>query len=412
MRVVVSTESRLVRTPDGRVWTMYVPGYGFWQRYLSAFDEVRVMARVATQDSVPEGMVRVDGPQVDVHALPHYLGSRQYLRQRRRIGHAVAAAAGPSDAVIVRAPSAFGSLLARDRRRQGLPYALEVIGDPYDVLGPGVLSHPLRPLLRQKFSTQLRRDCRSAAAVSYVTEQHLQSRYPAAPDAVTAAISTIDLPPTAFVAAPRPVARCRTAEAQLVSVGTLDQLYKGIDCLILAVARLAASGVRVRLTHLGGGRYQPDLERLAAAHGVTEQVTFAGWVAPGEPLHARLDEADVIVMPSRTEGLPKALIEGMARALPALGTRVGGIPELLPPDDLVEPNSPDALAEAVRRMIGDPERMASASGRNLDRARRYSRDVLTPRRADFYRSVREATESAIRGMTRPAPAGPQPARRR
>ncbi|TDC66491.1 glycosyltransferase [Micromonospora sp. KC207] len=392
MRVVVTTEYRYAMTPDGRVWTTHAHGYDIWRRYLTAFDEVRVVARVAAAPQEPKTALRVDGPGVTVHPVPHYVGPQQYLRQRVPIGRAMATAAERDDAVILRVPSALGSLLAGVRRRHGLPYALEVVGDPYDVLAPGVVRHPLRPLLRQRFATRLRRECGSAVAVSYVTADYLQARYPAAPHAPTANVSSIDLPPEAFAPGPRAVRAGSGRGHTLISIGTLDQLYKGVDTLVEAVAVLVSSGVDVRLVHAGDGRFAGHLKGLAGARGVADRVTFAGWVAPGAPLRARLDAADLAVMPSRTEGLPRALIEAMARALPAIGTAVGGIPELLSPEDLVRPDDPDALAGAIAGMLADPDRMTVASARNLARARRYSRDFLEPRRHAFYQSVREATD--------------------
>jgi phosphatidylinositol alpha-1,6-mannosyltransferase len=389
MRVVVTSEARFSRTPDGAVWTVDGPDHGFWTRYLSAFDRVRLVARVRDVDQVDDGARRVDGDGVVVWPIAHYIGPRQYLSVRRAIGAAVRSAAAGEDAVILRVPSAIGTLLADERDRRYLPYGLEVVADPYDVFAPGVIRHPLRPMLRRRFAARLRRECGSAVAASYVTESYLQSRYPAKPGVPTMAASSIDLPPTAFVT------RARTgrpgAEPTLVAVGTMDQLYKGIDTLIEAVARLASGGVGVRLAHIGTGRFQPHLERLAARRGVGDRVRFLGWCPPGEPLARQLDAADLFVMPSRTEGLPRALIEAMARAVPAVATRVGGIPELLPPEDLVPPDDPAALAEAIGRMLADPERLAAASARNLAQAQKYSRDALVPRREAFYRAVRQAT---------------------
>ncbi|MFI7432035.1 glycosyltransferase family 4 protein [Micromonospora haikouensis] len=388
MRVVVTSEARFQRTPDGAVWTPDGPDHGFWTRYLSAFDEVRVAARTEQTDRVGELARRVDGPGVQVWPVPYYVGPRQYLAARRAVAEAVGRAADDGDAVILRVPSAIGSLLAARRGRRGLPYALEVVADPYDVFAPGTLDHPLRPLLRRRFAGRLRRQCATAVAVSYVTESYLQSRYPAAPGAPTTAASSIELPGSAFVPRPRTVTGPAAAQWTLVTVGTMDQLYKGVDTLIEAVARLAAGGLPVRLTHIGTGRFQPHLEALARRHGVADRVTFHGWCPPGEPLHRQLDAADLFVMPSRTEGLPRALVEAMARALPALGTRVGGIPELLAPSDLVRPGDPVALATAVADLLADAARMTAASARNLARAREFATTELTPRRTAFYQEVR------------------------
>jgi glycosyltransferase involved in cell wall biosynthesis len=110
-------------------------------------------------------------------------------------------------------------------------------------------------------------------------------------------------------------------------------------------------------------------------------------------VRAALDHADLFVLPSRTEGLPRAMIEAMARALPCIGSTVGGIPELLPPEDLVPPGDAAALARKIREVVCDPDRMARMSARNLEQARQYREDALSGRRIAFYQRVREVTEA-------------------
>ncbi|RKR91332.1 glycosyltransferase involved in cell wall biosynthesis [Micromonospora pisi] len=397
MRVVVTTETRFSRAPDGSVWTQDGPAYPFFSRYLAAFDTVRVVARLRHVDTPAGNAHRVDGPGVELWPLPHYVGPRQYLASWRSIRQAVRAAAQPGDAVILRVPSPTGAMLAGWRERQRLPYAIEVVGDPYDVFAPGVVEHPLRPFLRQWGTTRLRHLCRSAGAVAYVTERHLQSRYPSRPDALSVAYSSVDLPAEAFVPAPRRVDRA-PRPGTLISIGSLDQLYKGIDTLIEALARIAADGEAPRLVHLGDGRFRPQLERLVVEAGLADRVTFVGTVPAGPAVRKHLDAADLVVVPSRTEGLPRVLIEAMARGLPALGSNVGGIPELLGAEDMVPPNDPFVLAAAIRHFLADPARLTAASARNLARAQDYSVASLRPRRDDFYRTVRDTA-------TRRVPAG-------
>ncbi|WP_409073702.1 glycosyltransferase [Micromonospora chalcea] len=401
MRVVVTSESRFTRTPDGAVWVEAGPDNSIWRRYLVAFDRVRVAARVRDVDRRPEAAARVDGDGVEVWALPYYVGPRGYLLGRRAIAAAVSAAAEPADAVVLRVPSPIGSLLARARSRARLPYALEVIGDPYDVLAPGVVRHPLRPLLRTLSTRTLRGQCREAAAVAYETERRLQRRYPTLPTTPTAGISSVDLPPAAFVPRARPVRRLPD-EATVVSVGSLEQLYKGIDTLISALALMPADGPRARLVHVGVGAYRPHLERLADRSGVADRLRFTGPLPDADAVRRQLDAADLFVMPSRTEGLPRALIEAMARALPAIGSTAGGIPELLDPECLVPPDDPAALAAAVTAMLADPRRLADASARNLRRAHDFSAETLDARRASFYRTVAETAAGRVGGRV-PAP---------
>ncbi|MGW4498546.1 glycosyltransferase family 4 protein [Micromonospora sp. NPDC004336] len=391
MRVLVAVEARFIRTPDGAVWTREGPAYGFFTRYLSAFTEVVVIARVADAASVAPDSHRVDGPRVVVRQIPHYLGPWQYARRRASVVRALRGAEDPHAVLVLRAPTVLGSLLAAARRRAGLPYAVEVMADPDTVYAPGVVDHPLRPWLRWRHTTSLRHQCRTAIGVAYVTERYLQRRYPAGPDAVTAAYSSVEMPPEAFVAAPPPPAR--RSEYVVVSVGSLEMLYKGIDTLTEALARLVTTGLPVRCVHVGTGRQQARLEQLADRLGVRHRIEFVGSVSAGAKVRQYLDQADVFAMPSRTEGLPKALVEAMARGLPAVGTSVGGIPELLAEEDIVPPDDPAALARAIGRLLGEPARRAEASARNLARSRDFSQESLARRRDAFYSALRDAVTS-------------------
>jgi phosphatidylinositol alpha-1,6-mannosyltransferase len=378
------------------VWTLEAFPSSFWDRYTAVFDSVRVVARVLDVATVPAGATRVDSSAVSVHAVPHYLGPAQFLRRRRAVVRSLAQAVRPDDAVLLRVPSTLGSLLADLLEPRDHPVSLEVVGDPHDVFGPGAVRHPLRPLLRRWFVSRLRRQCRRAAAVAYVTERSLQRRYPAGPDAVTTSYSSIDLRDDAFAPQPRPAGQ---APWTLVSVGSLEQLYKGTDVLIDAVAQLVASGLDVTYEHVGDGRHRPELEHRARALGLADRVRLLGALPAGAQVREVLDRADVFVLPSRTEGLPRALIEAMARGLPAVGSTAGGIPELLPGADLVPPGDASALARRLRALLLDPVQRESSAARNLAHARTYASGVLGPRRTAFYEAVRDRTARYVRDST-------------
>jgi glycosyltransferase involved in cell wall biosynthesis len=358
---------------------------------------VREVARV------PETWQRADGDGVSFAALPCYIGPLQYLRQRRRLTGAALAAVGPADAVIFRAPSAIAARIEPALRRAGRPYGVEVLGDPYDVFAPGAVRHPLRPFFRWWFPRQLRRLCTGAAATGYVTERALQRRYPPAPQSFTTSYSDVELAEGTFATEPRtPRSEGRLT---LVSVGSLAQMYKAPDVQIDAAARLVKEGLDLRLVLVGDGRHRSELEARAAALGMTERVVFRGQLTAGAAVRAELNAADVFLMPSRTEGMPRAMIEAMARGLPCIGSTMGGIPELLPPEDMASPGDVAALAAVIRAVVTDPERMARMSARNLSRAQAYREDELRARRTGFYRALREYTEawSAQAGMTADAP---------
>jgi glycosyltransferase involved in cell wall biosynthesis len=127
-----------------------------------------------------------------------------------------------------------------------------------------------------------------------------------------------------------------------------------------------------------------------------ERVCFRGQLTAGNAVRAELDRADLFILPSHQEGLPRAMVEAMARALPCIGSTVGGIPELLPHEDLVPPGDVAALASKIREVVTNPERMTRMSARNLEKAKEYTDEVLYEQRNEFYHYVREITEDWLK----------------
>ncbi|MBW2135161.1 MAG: glycosyltransferase family 4 protein [Deltaproteobacteria bacterium] len=283
----------------------------------------------------------------------------------------------------------------QELRNQNRPFAVEVIADPYDTFSPGAIKHCLRPLLRWWAPLQLRRLCREANGALYVTSQALQRRYPC--PAYSVGVSDVELSDGAFVSTPRPPPS--TLEPfTLIQVGSLNQLYKGPDILIDAVSKCASAGLDIHLVIVGDGKHRLDLEARAAMQGLGNRVRFLGRLPAGKAVRFQLDQADLFVMPSRMEGLPRALLEAMARALPCIASRVGGIPELLAPEDLFPPNDVDALARKIYEVAIDPERQALMSARNLKKAKEYHIDILLPKRIAFYRHIKEMTSEWLQNQ--------------
>ena len=392
MKVVVTLEHRFDRTPDGAVWTLVGFAYPFWTRYLEVFDGVRVVARVRDVPNVPPDWKQADGEGVSFAAIPYYIGPWQYLLKAWEVGRGARNAVNSKDAVILRVPSTIASPIQSMLRQTGHPYAVEVVGDPYDVFAPGSLKHPLRPFFRWSSPRTLRQHCREAAAAAYVTKHALQERYPCRN--LSVGVSDVDIPERTRVSSSRQARQQGTVN--VIFVGTMAQLYKAPDVLIDAVAACVKEGLDLKLSLIGDGKHRSELEARARSLGLGERVSFLGQLAGGDAVMAQLDRADLFVLPSHQEGLPRAMVEAMARGLPCIGSTVGGIPELLPPEDMVSPGNVTALATKIGEVITDPERMARMSARNLQIAKEYGDEILQKQRIAFYREVREITENWLR----------------
>ena len=389
MKVVVSLEYRFDRTPDGKVWTQTTFPYSFWTRYLEVFDRVSVVARTRDVPSVPSDWQRADGEGVSFAPIPYYIGPWQYLRKARQVKQAARNAVGPDDAVILRLSSQIASCIQPMLRKFRHPYGVEIVADPYDVFAPGSIKHPLRPLFRWWFPRGLRRECQEACAAAYVTKEALQKRYPC-PN-LSIGVSDVEILEDSLVAVPRPL-RGKTGIFRLLFVGSLAQLYKAPNILIEAVAICIREGLDLKLIMVGDGQYRTELEEQAKRLGLGERISFLRQLPSGDAVRTQFDRADLFVLASRTEGLPRALLEAMARGLPCVATRVGGIPELLDDGVLCEGGSVTQLVDRIGAILNGTVDANEQAARNLRRAGDFRSELLRGRRRDFYRGVRAVTE--------------------
>ena len=392
MQALVTLEQRFERTPDGHVWTPDQYRYSFFDRYLQVFDHVKVLSRVNDVPTVPDTYIRADGDGVTMHPLPHYQGMGGYIRQRGAIRDSARQALTLNDAVIMRIPSILANILVPILKENNFPYGVEVTSDPAITFARGTMRNPLRPLLRFWLINSLKSHCKDATAASYVTREYLQKAYPCPGPMV--GISSVEIDDTALVEKPKQFVPSDDP-VKLVFVGNLDQLYKAPDVMVDALKLCLDNGLNLHLVMVGDGIYRPQIEEQVRNLNLESHITFLGKLPGASAVRSALDQADLFVMPSRAEGLPRAMIEAMARGLPCIATTVGGIPELAPPEDLVPPEDAQALADTIQAFVTNPARMNETSQRNLNVAKEYHKDKLEQQRRDFYGQVKSATENYL-----------------
>jgi glycosyltransferase involved in cell wall biosynthesis len=142
-------------------------------------------------------------------------------------------------------------------------------------------------------------------------------------------------------------------------IGTVSRLSaeKGIDLLLEAFARLAATRPQARLRVVGDGAERERLAQQARALGVADRVEWVG-ARPWDEAVRELAGMDVVVVPSRFEGFGLCALEAMACARPVVAARVGGLPEIVEDGRtgvLAPPGDSTALAAAVSRLLDRPQ---------------------------------------------------------
>ncbi len=226
----------------------------------------------------------------------------------------------------------------------------------------------------------------------YASSQVMRASDPAHWHKVRALRLGVD--PSAF-APRRPPVRGVGEPYQLVFVGRLAPA-KAQFMLIEAVDLLRARGRLVMLTLVGEGPARTGLEALVSERGLGNEVKLAG-ACNHDRVAAFYNQSDAFVLGSFAEGVPVVLMEAMAMELPCIATWIAGIPELI--DNgidglLVPPADPAALADAIVRLMDDPDlaQRLGAAGRQKV-VSKYNLEHNTERLGDEFRRLLAAEAS-------------------
>lgn len=189
----------------------------------------------------------------------------------------------------------------------------------------------------------------------------------------------------------------RPADQVVGAVGRLEPA-KGLVYLIEAAAQLAPQHPDLRVVIVGAGRLEGELHAAVRQHGLEQVVLFTGF---RQDVTRCLQAFDLFALPSLTEGIPIALLEACASARPVVASRVGGVPEVIADGEqglLVPPGDVPALAQAITRLLDDPQlatRLGEAARQRI--AARYSLESMLDGTCQAYRAALEQRRRSSRG---------------
>jgi glycosyltransferase involved in cell wall biosynthesis len=180
-----------------------------------------------------------------------------------------------------------------------------------------------------------------------------------------------------------------------VAVGTVARLVpvKNHDLVISAAALIAGQCPAIKFVFIGDGELRPALEARVASLGLADRFVFAGWRSD---IAECLSAFDIFVMCSHNEGMGRAFVEAQASGLPVIGSRVGGVEEVMDEGKtgfIIEPGNAAQLAEYLGRLYGDAalrQRMAAACRAFVMPA--FSADVMIDKIEKLYADVAAATK--------------------
>lgn len=376
---------------DGKT---YARSYGkeVWDRYLTVFDSIKVCTRcyeTGAQEVKGVDLLTCDRVEFDKR-IGMFKGPEVFFSTR--VKRILLEDISEADAVILRLDSFLGLMTARECRRLGKPYLIEVVGCAWDSfwnhgLDGKVLAAPLYLMMKNAI--------KSAPYVVYVTKYFLQNRYPTSGENTN--ISNVSIPSHDDNLLSERLKKIEQMgdedKIHLFTAANVGVRYKGMHFVVEALALLKQQGYRNYIYHMIGEGDQTFIRSVAKKCGVSDQIVFHGAVSHQGVMELLRTEADIYVQPSLQEGLPRSVIEAMSLGAPCLASDVAGIPELLNNKFMFDrkKNIPQQLANMIKAM--DTATMLQQARENFDKAKDYETPVLNKRRTDFLNQFKQYIES-------------------
>lgn len=381
MKLAIFTDSPLFALKDG-TYGLSTPSFcdeTLAKRYFSFANEIELCSRI--KESFPNTIYRLTLPNVKVTGC-HNLATVSGQLHRREVRGVIKEVVGRCDGAVIRLPGNIGEIAAKCCQEMNKPYLVEMVGCAWDILW----NHSwIGKIVAFPAFVTTKSTVKSAPAVIYVTKKFLQQRYPT--DGISIGCSDVSLHNMDENVLTRRLQKIENHTGRFV-IGTtaaVNVRYKGQQYIMKALGQLKKQGNTNFEYQLVGGGDQYYLTEQAKIYGVTEQVKFLGQLSH-DAVFDWLDSIDLYVQPSRTEGLPRALVEAMSRGLPSFGTHVGGIPELLEDTFLFKKGKREVETIINILKCFDRDTMVSCARINFEKAREFEDQTLYDRREYFYKS--------------------------
>jgi glycosyltransferase involved in cell wall biosynthesis len=317
----------------------------------------------------------------NIRPVPDFKSIKKMLLNFNKAKGEVEDAVRNADIVVARLPSGTGSLAVKYARKFRKPYLAEITACNWDSFWnynwKGRLIAPYYWLKQRRITKYL-------PFAIYVTKDFLQRRYPCRGETIHC--SNVELKTLDESVLQRRLTKIDSAPIDqkdkiiIGTVGAVNVNYKNQAMVIRALPLLQKAGYTCEYRLLGQG--DPSaLSHIAEKCGVRGQVKFLG-SRSHERVFSEIDEFDIYAHPSNQEGLPRALIEALSRACPALGSNVAGIPELLPKDRVFRKNNLNDLVNILTSMFETD--LKEEARRNFETSKSYTLEVLNRRRYKFF----------------------------
>lgn len=360
-------------------------------RYLAISDKLTLICRVqyVEDDEIICKLSKINNPRIEVFEVPNFLTLKGMLEKNKFI-NSLSKYVMENDLIFIRVPSFLGLTISKLALKYNKPYLAEVGGCAWD----SYWQHSLKgKVLAPYFFFSTKKLVKQSAFTTYVTKEFLQRRYPTQEKQCSCSNVVISKGDSSILDQRLNKIKEMSNQNKIIigTIAGLDVKYKGQQYIIEAISLLNKKGYNFEYHLLGKGKGE-HLKELAIRLGISDKVYFHGVMKRSEVI-SWLDSIDIYAQPSKQEGLPRAVIEAMSRACPAIGSNIAGIPELLDKNYIFKAGNIFDICEKIESIIdGNMEQQAKI---NFYNSEEYDFFGLESKRNNFFKEYQKFIENLM-----------------
>ena len=372
---------------DQNVFTSGTLTSDVWSRFTHNFGDLTVIGRGVKLDGEFHNHKKADAENVMFDLFFEIKGGKDYFKHRKKIIEKLTPYIQQAEYIVLRVPSNIGVIAAGICKKYNKKYFVEVVGCAYDSMW--FFGNIQGKLLASVTAAKNRKAIRGAAAAVYVTERYLQNRYPNSNNQINASNVVIETFDDFVLNKHLEYLQMNSEVKQMGMIGNVSLPYKGYEVLFRALKNVK---VKYQLQIVGGGDTK-WIKQLIKKFNLEKTVILKGRVNNREEIYEFLDSLDLYLQPSLTEGLPRSVIEAMARACPIVASNAGGIPELIPEQFTYNVKDSERLCKLIDHTLSDINILKRMSNENFLRSKEYSFDRINTRRYQFLQKIKKSIKN-------------------
>lgn len=346
-------------------------------RYTSVFDKMTLLCR-ASQNNNVIGCSKIENPNLEIS--PIY---ENRLLPKKSLLNKLQNEIKKADRIIVRMPSILGVYAALIAIKQQKKLMIEVVGSAFgsywyrSIFGKFV-AIPL------EFINKIL--VKKADYVVYVSEDYLQKKYPNISSTLGCSDVVLDKRSELVLEARKErINKMNEKNFVLGTLSQIDQKYKGHKNVFDAISKLKKQGINIEYRLAGSGN-KSYLLNLAKKYDIENNVVFCGQIKHDD-INEWIDNLDIYIQPSLTEGMPRSVIEAIYRGCPTIVSSAGGMYELIENDFTFKKGNTSDLVESFSKI--DKKRLINMADRNYEFASKFDYDKILNARIKFLQKFKD-----------------------